>query len=76
MSIQMSPERCPRCNRPARFCYQNEEAARRKAPLCWGMSDSDCPGFGAYAAEVVADRPAYIGDREFAAAAKAAGSPG
>jgi hypothetical protein len=65
---------CPRCDRPAFFRYASAEAEQRRAPLCWGESESSCPGFGAYAKEVAADRPRYMSDTEFAVAVRVCGT--
>lgn len=43
--LDLYPETCPRCGRPAVFHYSTEEEARRQTPLCWGQTEKDCPGW-------------------------------
>jgi hypothetical protein len=45
MAMNLKPKTCPRCGREAFFWYTNETEALRGSPLCWGESESDCPGW-------------------------------
>lgn len=43
--VELRPTRCPRCRRPAYFAYTSKEEAERGSPICWGVSERDCPGW-------------------------------
>jgi hypothetical protein len=45
--LDCAPSTCPRCGRPAHFRYANADEAARQSPLCWGESESNCPGMTA-----------------------------
>lgn len=40
----LAPKVCPACGRSAVFRYSTFEAAERRLPICWGESESECPG--------------------------------
>ncbi len=55
MKPEMRPKQCPRCGRATHFYYTREKEARLRAPLCWGESEQDCPGYAKYKQERDAD---------------------
>lgn len=36
--VELGPERCPVCQRPAYFSYASAEEAATESPLCWARS--------------------------------------